>query len=50
MYHCIPMARAKTQIQTLTHGFQDYLVRDVFQNIMSKLIQDLEYVKNNLLS
>jgi hypothetical protein len=39
------MAYGKIQIQTLTHGYQDCLVPDVFQNIMSKLVQDMEYVK-----
>jgi hypothetical protein len=34
----------KIQIQTLTHGYQDCLAPDV-QNIMSKLVQDMEYVK-----
>jgi hypothetical protein len=50
MYHCIPMLHGKIQIQKLTHGYQDCLVPDVFQNVMSKLIQDMEYVKNNMLS
>jgi hypothetical protein len=35
----------KIQIQTITHGYQDCLDPDVFQNIMSKLVQDMEYVK-----
>jgi hypothetical protein len=50
MYHCIPMAHGKIQIQiqTLTHGYQDFLVPDVFQNVMSKIIQDMEYVKTYL--
>jgi hypothetical protein len=48
MYHCIPMAHAKIQIQTLTHGYQDCLVPDVFQNVMSKLVQGMEYVKTYL--
>jgi hypothetical protein len=43
MYHCIPMG--KIQIQTLTHGYQDFLVPYLFQNNMSKLVQDMEYVK-----
>jgi hypothetical protein len=45
MYHCIPMEYGKIQIQTLTHGYQDCLVPDFFQNVMSKLAQDLEYIK-----
>jgi hypothetical protein len=36
------------QIQTLTHGYQDCLVPDVFQNVISKLVQDMEYVKTYL--
>jgi hypothetical protein len=43
MYHCIPIAHGKIQIQTLTNGYQDCLVPDVFQNLMSKLVQDIEY-------
>jgi hypothetical protein len=39
------MAHGKIQIQTLTHGYQDCLVPNVFQNVMSKLVQDMEYVK-----
>jgi hypothetical protein len=38
----------KIQIKTLTHGYQDYLVLDIFQNVMSKLVQDMEYVKTYL--
>jgi hypothetical protein len=48
MYHCIPMEYGKIQIQTLTHGYQDCRVPDVFQNVMSKLVQDMEYVKTYL--
>jgi hypothetical protein len=43
MCQCIPME--KIQIQMLTHGYQDCLVPDVFQNIMSKIAQDMEYVE-----
>jgi hypothetical protein len=39
------MAHEKIQIQTLTYGYQDFLILDVFQNVMSKLVQDMEYVK-----
>jgi hypothetical protein len=46
MYHCIPMG--KIQIQTLTYGYQDCLVSDVFQSFMSKLVQEVEYVKTYL--
>jgi hypothetical protein len=45
MYNCIPMSYGKIQIQTINHGYQDCLVPDVFQNIMSKLVQDIEYAK-----
>jgi hypothetical protein len=38
------------QIKALIHGYQDCLVPDVFQNIMSKLVQDMEYVKVTILS
>jgi hypothetical protein len=31
MYYCIPMAQGKIQVQTLTHGYQDFLVPDVFK-------------------
>jgi hypothetical protein len=48
MHHCMTMVHGKIQIQTLTHGRQDCLVSDVFQNFMSKLFQDMEYVKNYL--
>jgi hypothetical protein len=50
MYHCILMAYGRIQIQTLTHGYQDCLVPDVFQNVMSKPVQDMEYVKTTILS
>jgi hypothetical protein len=43
MNNNIPIGRI--QIQTLTHGYQDCLVPDVFQNVMSKLVQDMEYMK-----
>jgi hypothetical protein len=43
-----PWRMGKIQIQTLTHGYQDCLVHDVFQNVMSKLVQDMEYVKTYL--
>jgi hypothetical protein len=42
------MACGKIQIQILTHVYQDFLVPDVFQNDMSKLVQDMEYVKTYL--
>jgi hypothetical protein len=40
----------KIQIQKLTHGYQDWLVLDAFQKVMSKLVQDMEYVKTEILS
>jgi hypothetical protein len=48
MYHCMTMAYGKIQMQTLTHGYQDCLDPDVFQNVMSKLVQDMEYIKTYL--
>jgi hypothetical protein len=48
MYNFIPMVGGKIQIQTLTHGYQDCLLPDVFQNVMSKLVEDMEYVKTYL--
>jgi hypothetical protein len=52
MYHSITMEYGKIQIQiqTFTHGCQDWMVPDVFQNVMSKLVQDMEYVKTDILS
>jgi hypothetical protein len=44
------MTHGKIQIQTLTHGYQDWRFPDVFQNVMSKLVQDMEYVKTTILS
>jgi hypothetical protein len=43
------MENWKIQIQTLIHGYQDCLDPDVFQNNMSKLVQDMEYVKITIL-
>jgi hypothetical protein len=42
------MVHGKIQMQALTHGYQDCLDPDVFQNVMSKLVQDMEYVKTYL--
>jgi hypothetical protein len=39
------MAYGKIQIQILTHGYQDCLVPDIIQSFISKLIQNMEYVK-----
>jgi hypothetical protein len=44
------MTHRKIQIQTLTYSYQDCLIPDVIQNVMSKLVQDMEYVKTNMLS
>jgi hypothetical protein len=38
----------KAQVQTLTHGHQDCLILDVFQDVFSKLVQDMEFVKTYL--
>jgi hypothetical protein len=38
----------KIQTQTLNHGYQDCLDPNVFQNFMSKLVQDMEYFKTYL--
>jgi hypothetical protein len=40
------MDYGRIQIQTFTHGYQDCL--DVFQNVMPKLVQEMEYVKTYL--
>jgi hypothetical protein len=45
MYNCIPMVNGNIQIKALTHVYQEFLVPDIFQNIMPKLLQDMEYVK-----
>jgi hypothetical protein len=49
MYHCIAMTKGKIQIETLTHEYQDWVYSDVFQNVMSKLVQHMEYVITNIL-
>jgi hypothetical protein len=48
MYNLILMTMVNLQMQTLTHGYQDCLELDAFQNVMSKLVQDMEYVKTYL--
>jgi hypothetical protein len=50
MYNCISMEHGKIQTQTLTHGHQYCLNFDVFQNVMSTLVQDMEYFKTTILS
>jgi hypothetical protein len=49
MYHCILMDYGKIQIKTLTHGYQDCMIPDVFQNFISKLVRDMEYVETKML-
>jgi hypothetical protein len=49
MYRCIPVSHEKIHIQSLTHGYQDCLDPDIFQNVMSKLVQGMEYVKTIIL-
>jgi hypothetical protein len=46
VYNYIPMAHGKIQIQALNHGFQH--CPRCFQNVMYKLVQDMEYVKTYL--
>jgi hypothetical protein len=48
MYHCISMSHGKIQIHEFTDGYKDYLVPDVFQIVMSKLVQGMQYVKTYL--
>jgi hypothetical protein len=48
MNNLIHMAHGKIKIQTLNYGYQDCLVSDDFQNIMCKLVQDMEYIKTYL--
>jgi hypothetical protein len=42
MYNCIYIG--ETHLQMLSHEYQHCLVPDVFQNIMPKLVQDMEYI------
>jgi dihydroorotate dehydrogenase len=46
MYHCIPMVDGKYKCKRLPMGIK--IAPDVFQNVMSKLVQDMEYVKTYL--
>jgi hypothetical protein len=48
MYNYFPMAHEKAQIQTLTHGYQNSHDPDIFQNVIVKLVQDMDYVKTYL--
>jgi hypothetical protein len=47
VYNCISMSHGKIQIQTYTHEYQDCLDPDVFQKVVSNLVQDMEYVRLN---
>jgi hypothetical protein len=38
-------SHGQNTIQKLTHGYQDCLDPDVFQNVISMLVQDMKYVK-----
>jgi hypothetical protein len=40
--------KIQIQVKTLTHGYQDCFVPDDFQNVMSKLVQDMEYINTYL--
>jgi hypothetical protein len=44
------VAHGDKQINFFTNGNQDFLVPDIFQNAMSKLFQDMEYVKKYIIS
>jgi dihydroorotate dehydrogenase len=46
MYHCIPMVHGKIKYKRLPMGIK--IAPDVFQNVISKLVQDMEYVKTYL--
>jgi hypothetical protein len=35
---------------SLTYGYQDFHDPDVIQNVMSKLVHNMEFVKTNMLS
>jgi hypothetical protein len=48
MHNFILMAHGNIQIQTLTRGHQHCLVPDSFQNVISKLVQDMEHVETHL--
>jgi hypothetical protein len=45
-----PWQMGKYKYKHFAHGYQDCLVPDVFQNIMSNFFQDMKYIKNNMLS
>jgi hypothetical protein len=48
MYNYDSITHAKIQMHT--HEYQDCLFPDVFRNLMSKRVQDMEYVKTSILS
>jgi hypothetical protein len=39
------MGNRKNKIQTLTHGYQDFIVPDIFQNANFKFFHDIGYLK-----
>jgi hypothetical protein len=39
------MTRGKIQIQSITYWYQDGVVSDVFQKFMSKLVQDMNMLR-----
>jgi hypothetical protein len=46
MYHCIPMEDRKYKYKQSPMGIK--IAPDVFQKVMSKFVQDIEYVKTYL--
>jgi hypothetical protein len=48
IYNCVSMG--KIQLQTFIHGCPDCLAFDVLKNVMYDLVQDMGYVKINILS
>jgi hypothetical protein len=46
MYRCTPMAFGKYKYKRLPMGIK--IAPDIFQDVMSKLVQDMEYVKTYL--
>jgi hypothetical protein len=49
MYNCIPIAHGKIKIQRLPMGIKIAWFL-IFQNVMSKLVQDMKYVKTIMIS
>jgi hypothetical protein len=48
--HFTPMEHGKIKIQTIPHGYQDCLVPNVVQDLMSKIVLGVEYDKTDFLS